>query len=79
MALERWNGSVWVATTVGTRPMCRVSGATRAAIRTASRRPRTWSVRPSGSVKREDCGPRESSIVTKSSSPRSASVTTSCQ
>ena len=48
MALERWNGSVWVTIAVGTRPMCRVSGATRAAISTASSRPRTWSVRSSG-------------------------------
>ena len=39
MALDMWNGSVWVVTTVGTSPMCRVGGATRAAISTASRRP----------------------------------------
>ena len=41
MALDRWNGSVWVVIAVGTNPMCRVAGATRAAISTASRRPRT--------------------------------------
>ena len=40
MALDTWNGSVWVVIAVGTNPMCRVTGAARAAIRTASRRPR---------------------------------------
>ena len=39
MAFEMWNGSVCVTITVGISPMCRVSGATRAAISTASRRP----------------------------------------
>ena len=39
---------MWVTTAVGTSPMCRVSGATRAATSTASSRPRTWSVRSSG-------------------------------
>ena len=47
MALDRWNGSVWVVIAVGTNPMCRVAGAARAAISTASRRPRTRSVRES--------------------------------
>ena len=41
MALDRWNGSVWVVIAVGTNPICRVAGAARAAISTASRRPRT--------------------------------------
>ena len=41
MALEMWNGSVCVTTTVGTSPVWRVKGATRAAMSTASRRPRT--------------------------------------
>ncbi len=50
MALEMWNGSVCVTMTVGTSPMRRVSGATRAAISTASSRPRTWSVRRSGAA-----------------------------
>ena len=48
MALDRWNGSVWVVIAVGTNPMCRVAGAARAAISTASSRPRTRSVRESG-------------------------------
>ena len=39
MALERWNGSVWVTVATGIRPMCSVSGAIRAATRTASPRP----------------------------------------
>ena len=30
--MERWKGSVWVTTAVGTRPMCRVSGAMREAM-----------------------------------------------
>jgi hypothetical protein len=45
-----------------------VSGAVRAATRTASSRPGTWPVRP-----------KPSSMVTKSSRPRSASVMTSTQ
>ena len=63
MALEMWNGSVWVTMTVGTSPMPRVSGATLAAISTASRRPVTSSVR-------DDWTEKPSSMVTKSSSPR---------
>ena len=38
---------MWVVIAVGTSPMCRVTGATRAAISTASSRPRTRSVRSS--------------------------------
>jgi hypothetical protein len=49
IALAMWNGTVWVTTAVGTSPVCLVSGATRAAMSTASRRPRTWSVRACGS------------------------------
>ena len=52
--------------------MCRVSGATRAAMSTASRRPVTRSVR-------EDWTLKPSSMVTKSSRPRSASAMTSVQ
>ena len=36
IALEMWNGSVWVTVTVGTSPMSGTTGATRAAIATAS-------------------------------------------
>ena len=72
MALEMWNGSVCVTTTVGISPMCLVSGAARAAMSTASRRPATRSVRV-------DCRVKPSSMVTKSSRPRSASATTSVQ
>ena len=39
MALETWNGSVWVTVATGINPMCRATGAMRAAIRTASPRP----------------------------------------
>ena len=52
--------------------MREVTGAMSEAINTASRRPRTWSLRPSGPLSFDDCRPNESSIVTKSSSPRSA-------
>src|ERR1039457_5348617 len=45
-----WNGSVWVTTAVGTSPMFLVSGATRAAMSTASSRPRTWSIGPAAPV-----------------------------
>jgi hypothetical protein len=72
IALEMWNGSVCVTMTVGTSPMPHVSGATLAAISTASRRPATWSVRDDWTV-------NPSSMVTKSSRPRSASVMTSAQ
>ena len=41
MALDTWNGSVWVVVAVGTRPTFGVVGAIRAAISTASSRPRT--------------------------------------
>ena len=79
MAFEAWNGSVWVTMTAGISPMERVTGATRAAISTLSSRPRTWSVRWSGAPNWADCRLRPSSKVTKSSRPRSASVTTSTQ
>ncbi len=79
MALEMWNGSVASADVLGTSPIREVVGATREAIRTASRRPWTRSVRPSGPEKRADCSARASSIVTKSSRPRSASATSSVQ
>ena len=36
MALETWNGSVWVTVTVGTSPIPATTGATRAATATAS-------------------------------------------
>ena len=52
MALETWNGSVWVNVAVGTSPMCSVVGATRLAMSTASSRPRTWSMRSPGPSKR---------------------------
>ena len=54
MAEATWNGSVWVVLAVGTRPMRVVTGAMYEATSTASRRPRTWSVRPSsrGEVRR---------------------------
>ena len=38
MAFETWNGSVCVTVATGTNPMCRVTGAMRAATRTASAR-----------------------------------------
>ena len=53
-------------------PMCVVTGAISEAMSTASRRPRTWSVRSSRRRERADCSPNESSMVTKSSRPRSA-------
>ncbi|MFH8533796.1 hypothetical protein ACH4GE_35915 [Streptomyces tendae] len=40
IALEMWNGSVWVAITVGTRPMRRVRRAMRGAVGTATARTR---------------------------------------
>ena len=39
MAFETWNGSVWVTVATGISPMCRVTGAMRAATSTASARP----------------------------------------
>ena len=45
MVFDVWNGSVWVVVTVGMTPMCAEPGAMRAAMRAASSRPRTWSVR----------------------------------
>ncbi|SHS53508.1 Uncharacterised protein [Mycobacteroides abscessus subsp. abscessus] len=60
--LERWNGSLCVAGAVGMSPMWWVAGATRAAVSTASRRP-------------PGVGANESSNVTKSSKPCSASWT----
>ena len=45
MALEMWNGSVWVTVTLGTRPIRVVNGATRAATITASE-PSPHLVRP---------------------------------
>ena len=68
-----------VTVTVGISPIWLVSGATLAAMRTASRRPRTWSVRSSGSSRSADWRLSPSSMVTKSSRPRSASVTRSAQ
>ncbi len=65
-AFETWNGSVWVVVTVGMRPIRSVTGATRDAISSASRRPRTSSVRSSGPNGMLDCSANESSIVAKS-------------
>ena len=70
MALETWNGSVWVTVATGIRPMCSVTGAIRAATSTASARPANRrgliaSLRPG-------CGVSASSMVRKSSRPRSA-------
>ena len=70
MALETWNGSVWVTVATGIRPMCSVTGAIRAATSTASARPANRrgliaSLRPA-------CGVSASSMVRKSSRPRSA-------
>ncbi len=79
MPVATWKGSVWVVVAVGTSPTRVVAGAILAARSTASSRPRTWSVRSSGPSYREDCGPRESSIVTKSSRPLSASTARSVQ
>lgn len=73
MAFAAWNGSVCVTITVGISPMYLVSGATRAAIKTASSRPQTRLVSAG------DWSPSESSMVTKSSSPCSASAMRSVQ
>ena len=77
MALEMWNGSVWVTVATGTRPMWRVTGATREATSTASGLPA--SQRGSISGRRRRCGVSASSKVTKSSSPRSAVTASSDQ
>ncbi len=75
MALAMWNGSVCVTTTVGTSPMPRVTGATLAAISTASSRPRTWPAPVPGPGSKA----RLSSKVTKSRRAASASATRSVQ
>ena len=77
--IATWNGSVCVVVAVGTSPIRVVSGASRAASSTASNRPRTWSARESGPSSSVDWRLSESSIVTKSSSPRSASATSAAQ
>ncbi len=79
MPIATWNGSVCVTVAVGTSPIEVVSGASRAASRTASNRPRTWSTRSSGPSNPADCRPSASSMVTKSSRPRSASATSPAQ
>ena len=79
MALEMWNGSVWVTVTLGMSPIRFVTGATQAATMTASRRPRTRSVRTSSPVTLLDCSPSESSSVRKSSPAPSAARARSAQ
>ena len=78
-----WNGSVWVVVTVGTSPMREVSGATRAAISSASSRPRRRLVGSSapfaGPPKTSDCSEKESSMVTKSMPAASDRSTSSVQ
>ncbi len=72
IAVETWKGSVCVVVTVGINPIRWVTGAIRAAMRCASSRARTRSAPCPGTR-------RLSSIVRKSSRPRSASAARAVQ
>ena len=70
MALETWNGSVWVTVATGISPMC--GSPARPATRPARRRACLPASAARSPARRRRCGVSASSKVTKSSSPRSA-------